>query len=385
VSDNSDHFSRLRGLYVLDPETFHLVYGPQEQEAIARHVEMIAPLQTRQSIQQNPSILQTAQVIFSGWTPPRFDDSFFEKAPAVEAIFYAAGNTSIAESARRRGVQLTTAHEANSQPVAEYTLATVLFSLKHGWQLARQTRERRTFVERNGAPGCYGSTVGIISLGIIGRSLLKLLAPFDLKVLVYDPFLTEAQAAELGVEKVTLDEAFARSDVVSLHTPLRAETTGLITGLHISSMKQGASLINTARGAIVREDEMIRMAQQRPDLQFVLDVTDPIEPPRPDSLLYELPNIVLTPHIAGSAGGECRRLGRYMVDELERFVAGKPLKWGTSPERVQVMVNRPFLSGAPVAATRPNGEANGDLQVSTFVQNANAISQNHSLASTESD
>src|SRR5207248_9439611 len=109
-----------------------------------------------------------------------------------------------------RGVRVTSAISANAIPVAEYTLATILFSLKHGWRLARQTRQQRRFPGRDDAPGCYGSTVGLVSLGMIARTLLGLLKPFALNVLVYDPFLTEQQARELGVAKVSLEELFRR-------------------------------------------------------------------------------------------------------------------------------------------------------------------------------
>ena len=91
-------------------------------------------------------------------------------------------------------------------------------------------------------------------------------------------------------------------------------------------MKPNATFINTARGAVVREAEMIETLRHRPDLQAVLDVCDP-EPPAPDSPLLTLPNVVLTPHIAGSMGTECRRLGRCMVDEVRRYLAGEPLHW----------------------------------------------------------
>jgi phosphoglycerate dehydrogenase-like enzyme len=101
-------------------------------------------------------------------------------------------------------------------------------------------------------------------------------------------------------------------------------------------MKPGASFINTARGAIVREGEMIEVLRARPDLFAVLDVTYP-EPPAPDSPLYTLPNVILTPHIAGSMDGECRRMGRYMVEELRRYVKGEPLRWGISRERAAVL------------------------------------------------
>jgi phosphoglycerate dehydrogenase-like enzyme len=105
----------------------------------------------------------------------------------------------------------------------------------------------------------------------------------------------------------------------------------MITGDHFKMMKRNASFINTARGAVVRESEMIDALRERPDLFALLDVTYP-EPPAADSPLYTLPNVIVTPHIAGSMGDECRRMGRYMVDELERWLAGEPFKHLVTPE-----------------------------------------------------
>jgi phosphoglycerate dehydrogenase-like enzyme len=105
----------------------------------------------------------------------------------------------------------------------------------------------------------------------------------------------------------------------------------MITGRHFEMMKPGATFINTARGAVVREAEMAEVLRQRPDITAVLDVTDP-EPPTPDSPLLKLPNVVLTPHIAGSMGTECQRLGQDMLEEFQRYLAGEPLKWRITEE-----------------------------------------------------
>jgi phosphoglycerate dehydrogenase-like enzyme len=163
------------------------------------------------------------------------------------------------------------------------------------------------------------NTVGVISLGMLGRLVCEHLRRFELQVLAYDPLVSAEEAARYGATWRTLDEIFRQADVVSLHTPWLQETEGLITGAHLASMKEGATLINTARGAIVREAEMIDVLQQRPDLLAVLDVTWP-EPPLPGSPLYTLPNVILTPHIAGSLDAECQRMGQIVVEELQRFV-----------------------------------------------------------------
>lgn len=127
-----------------------------------------------------------------------------------------------------------------------------------------------------------------------------------------------------------------RADAVSVPAPHRPETTTLIRGRHFALMKEGAFFLNTARGEIVAEAEMVAVLQRRPDLFAMLDVTAP-EPPPADSLLYSLPNVVLTPHLAGSVGPECARMGHAMVDEFERYCAGLPLKWEIDAERAAVL------------------------------------------------
>ena len=170
-------------------------------------------------------------------------------------------------------------------------------------------RAERRLVDRNtGVPGCYGSTVGLLSIGMCGRLLLERLEPFDLRVLAHDPFVSPEQAQTLGVTPVALPELFRRSDVVSVHTPLNSATRGMIGGELLSSMPTGATFINTARGGLVREADLLEVARTRPDLQFLLDVTEP-EPPLADSPLWALANVELTPHVAGAAGGELRRFG----------------------------------------------------------------------------
>jgi phosphoglycerate dehydrogenase-like enzyme len=322
-----------------------MIYGPQQRAAIAEHVDEVAPPQTAKSIAENPSLLTDVDVIFSGWGAPLLNTAFLDAAPQLKAFFYGAGalGSVVTPAVWQRGILVTSAIAANAVPVAEFTLATTLYSLKQGWRMSRRmTADNvgRNWNDHHLIPGAYGSTVGLISMGFIARLLVKLLAPFDLKVIAYDPFLTAAHAREMGIELVSLDDVFRRSDVVSLHAPLLTETRGMIEGRHLSLMKPDATFINTARGAIVREAEMIDVLSQRPDLTALLDVTFP-EPPRADSPLYRLPNVVLTPHIAGSVGRECQRMGQYMVDELHRFVAGQPLKWSVTEAEAANSSHRP--------------------------------------------
>lgn len=344
--------SRLKGIYLLNEAAFKLVYPLAIQQQIAQYVDADPYPLTAQTMGNHPERLAEVEIVLSGWGIPTFDAALLSKMPRLQGIFYGAGAAGhfVTDAIWRRNIIVTTALEANAIPVAEFTFASILFSLKHGWRLARQTREQKTFPGRDTAPGCFGTTVGLISLGAIARRLLTLLAGTDLKIIVYDPFLIERDARTLNVESVGLDALFKRADVVSLHTPLLPETRELIRGAHLASMKPGATFINTARGAVVSEPEMIEVLSQRPDLQAILDVTVE-EPPSADSALYTLPNVMLTPHIAGSAGAECQRMGQYMADELGRFARCEALNWQVTPQNAARSSHRPVAHGeAAVAA-----------------------------------
>jgi phosphoglycerate dehydrogenase-like enzyme len=352
--------NRPKGLYVLDHRSHDLIYGPQERRDIESRVDITAPPQTAASIRTLDGMLGDLELLFTGWGAPLLDEAFLKSTPRLKAVFYGSGSVAklITPAVWKRDIAITSAYAANAIPVAEYTLGVILFSLKHGWRLSRLPRQQRKRRVGDEAPGCLGSVVGLVSMGMTARTLLRMLAPFNLEILAFDPYLTAAEAEAMGVKLVSLEELFRRSDVVSIHTPLLDETQWMITGTHIALMKSGATLINTARGEIVCEEQMIRVLSDRPDLQAVLDVSVK-EPPEEDSPLYSLPNVVLTPHIAGSVGAECRRMGRLMVDELNRYLAGQPMQWQVTedminrtshcptPRAVHVTINAPSKPLAP--------------------------------------
>jgi phosphoglycerate dehydrogenase-like enzyme len=327
-----------KALYLLDSGAFAKIYGEEERAAVAGLADVYAPLQTGDSVAKNPGVLAEAEVILSGWGAPAMDGGFLAAAPNLRVVFYGAGSIRrVAPPAFwERGLRITSAYAANAVPVSEYALAAILFSLKRGWHFAFSAQREKALPRQGQVPGAYGSTVGLVSLGMVGRLVRERLRPFDLRVVAYDPFVTPEEAHVLRVDLMSLEDLFASSDVVSLHVPLLPETEGMILGSHLASMKRNATLINTSRGAVVREAEMVEVLGERPDLWAVLDVTHP-EPPEPDSRLYDLPNVVLTPHIAGSLGSECRRMGRLVVDELRRYVAGEPLKHEITRERAALM------------------------------------------------
>lgn len=326
------------GLVILDSKAFELIYGSDIKSEISHRVRLLAEPMTKEEVMGRPELLKEVEVIFSGWGAPKMDEAFLAAAPKLKAVFYGAGSIRhfTTEAFWARNITISCAYAMNAVPVAEYTLATILLSLKNFWHQAFAAKQLGKFPGRYSCAGAYGSKVGLISLGMIGRLVRERLRPFDLEVLAYDPFVTPEQATVLGIEMVSLDEIFRQCDVVSLHTPWLKETEGMIQGRHFELMKPYASFLNTARGAVVNESEMTEVLQRRPDIMALLDVTYP-EPPVPGSPLWTMPNVILTPHIAGSQDRECRRMGRLMVDEFDRWSRGENLKWAISKEKSALM------------------------------------------------
>ncbi|SDT88537.1 Phosphoglycerate dehydrogenase [Verrucomicrobium sp. GAS474] len=316
-------------LILLDRPYWGNVYGPAERKRLEGIVSGPCPMDDAVSLRErggaSAQALAEAEVVFGGWGMPRCDEAFLAAAPNLKAIFFAAGSVKgfVTDALWARGIVVSSANSVLAVTVAEFTLAQILLSLKLAWRHVADMRAARRPV-RHPMPGIYDSVVGLISVGAVARHLIPLLRPFRVEVIAYDPFLSDAAAQALGVRKVSLEELFETAHVVSLHTPLLPETVGMIRGHHFARMRPDAAFINTARGAIVNERELIEVLYRRPDLHALLDVTHP-EPPAPDSPLYTLPNVVLTPHIAGAVDGECRRLAAMAIDECERYLVGAPL------------------------------------------------------------
>lgn len=327
-----------KGLYLLNETAFEKIYGIEQRRQIESLISVPTAPYTASMIQANPAWLADVEIIFSGWGCPQFTAEFLRHASNLKVVFYGAGSirSIVTDAFWERGIQISTAYEANDIPVAEFTLAQILLGLKGYWQYVHSFTLSGEWYEHLNAAGIYGSTVGLISLGMIGRMVAQKLKQYDVRVIAYDPYVSPKVAADLGVTLVPLMEVFQSADVVSLHTPWLPETEGMIRREHFAVMKPDATFINTARGAIVREDEMVEVLKLRTDLYALLDVTYP-EPPLPESQLLKLPNIIITPHIAGANTNECKRNGSYMVAELRRYLNGESLRFAITKERARIM------------------------------------------------
>lgn len=299
-----------------------------------------APLQTFDD-ERARRLLSETDILVTGWGAPPVGPDVLAAAPGLRMIVHAAGTVKglIGKEVFEAGIIVSHAAEANSVPVAEFTLAAILFAGKQVFRfrdLYAADRDRhRTLPMQGRAIGNYGRTVGIVGASRIGRRVIDLLSAFDFEVILCDPTLTAPECSALGTEKVDLATLMRRSDIVSLHAPSLPSTHHIIDAPHLDLLKDGATLINTARGTLIDEAALISTLSTG-RIDAIIDVTEP-EIPKPSSAFYTLPNVFLTPHIAGAVGIERTRLGEMAIDEIERFLQGGPIRYGITVTDLQTM------------------------------------------------
>ncbi|MDA3961118.1 MAG: hydroxyacid dehydrogenase [Planctomycetota bacterium] len=277
--------------------------------------------------------LHDVDILMGSWGMRKLDEELLAAAPKLRAVCYAAGSVKnfALPPAFARSVVITSAWMANAVPVAEVSVALITLANKD-WFACQDTIRRvagpdgyREARSRSHA-GNFGTAVGLIGFGAIGREVAKRLEALDLDVLVYDPYLTAEKIAGYQVSMVSsLTEIAERCNVVSLHAPNIPETEGMLDATFFTAMRDNATFINTARGKLVVEDALVAELQTG-RISAMLDVTFP-EPPAADHPFYTLPNCYLTPHRAGSSAGEVRRMGRYAIDDCLAILAGEEPKY----------------------------------------------------------
>jgi len=316
-------------LLLMDPGTYALQF---HDEQLARLRALAAdPEPTIVSELDSPAsraLLARTEVLMTSWGAPTITADHLAAAPRLRAVLHCAGSVrGIASDALwERDVLVTSAADENARPVAEFTLAAIILACKNVPYLAATASERRggwSFGGIHGELSNRGRTIGIVGFSRIGRRVVELLDLLETAaVLVTDPTVDAATVAAAGAELVDLPELLRRSDVVSLHAPALPETAGLVGAAELALMQDGAILVNTARGSLV-DTAALEKECVSGRITALLDVTDP-EPLPAGSVLHDLPNVMLTPHVAGSLGSETRRMSDHALDELERLVRGEP-------------------------------------------------------------
>jgi D-3-phosphoglycerate dehydrogenase len=246
------------------------------------------------------------------------------------------------KAATERGILVVNAPSGNVVSAAEHTIALLLALLRRIPEAQNSLKSGEWKRSRFVGTELQGKTVGLVGFGQVGARVAARLKPWHVTLLTFDPYITPERAAELGVTSVTLEELLSRSDVVSLHTPVTPETTGMLGEKRLGLMKKGAILVNCARGALVDEAALVKALGTGQLAGAALDVYRE-EPPKDYSLMKH-PKVLCTPHLGASTVEAQDRVAVETVEMVVEALAGSPFV---------AAVNLPFPPGGDPHSALP--------------------------------
>lgn len=314
---------------------------PENQEKLASlgevtWIESKGPKITPEELRD---ALEDMDVCVCTWGIPKFEGVVLEKANKLKLIAYTAGSVHniVSDEMYEKGIRIVCGNEGFAESVAEGTMAYMMANLRRlkDYDLCNKNivwRPDPWYSER-----LLDKTVGIVGYGSIARHLLRMLKPFHVKVKLYSKHTTEEQAAEMGVQKATLEEIFATCDIVSIHSARSAANYHLVTAEMLNSMREGALLVNTARGDIIDQEALIPLLQSG-KIRASLDVYEGPEPLAMDSPFRSMPsNALCFPHMGGPTEDYRYYCALLTFQDIERMQKGEPLQNEIKPWRAAMM------------------------------------------------
>jgi len=266
--------------------------------------------------------LKDIDVVFTGWGATCYDEELLENADKLKVIAHTGGSAAalISDELKKRNIILLSGNRLYAESVAEGALTYILMA-------QRKMLENISDMETLGWPSEYHftkglkkKTVGIVGFGMIAKNLARILSVFDVKIKIYSSYLSKEEAAEYNAEVCTLDEIFETCDIISVHSGLNAKNLHLIDKKLFSKMKDDALIVNTARGAVLNEDDLISELKTG-RIRAVLDVYE-IEPLPEDSGLRGLPNVILVPHKGGPTTDVREVVTIELCKDIEKYFSG---------------------------------------------------------------
>jgi phosphoglycerate dehydrogenase-like enzyme len=327
--------TRPEAMIVMDRESFRAHFDGDRIDRLARLVAPSGPVWFDEL--DSPAArarLGSVEVLLTSWGAPMLTGERLAAAPALRAVFHSAGSVRplVSDEVWRRGIRVTSAADANAIPVAEFTLAAVIFAGKKvpfvaAGPGAYPVRDQQGYGDLSN----HRRTVGVVGFSRIGRRVIDLLACLDSSIrLVADPYARAEEVRAAGATLLDLHEMLPRTDILSLHAPELPSTRHMMGARELALLPDHATVINTARGSLV-DGRALAAECSSGRLFAMLDVTDP-EPLPADHPLRATPNVVITPHLAGSLGSEVGRLSDLTLDELDRWIADGSMRCEVTPE-----------------------------------------------------
>ncbi len=319
--------SQLTAAVALTPSLYASIFPAANHESLVQTAILRLQEQEERLSQDNLiELIQGCEAVISGWGTPPFTAAVLDATPELRIIAHSAGTIKrlLPPVVFERGIRVVHAAGAIAPAVAEMTVLLMLMCRRNIHNLNRQMKEGTPW-PRPDILGLElsGARVGVIGAGHTGRHVIRLLHAFNTEIWVYDPYLAADRAQELGVIRKPLADIMAQCSIITVQAPPTAETRNMINRSMLDQIQDGALFVNTARSHVVDADALYESLQEN-RYQAALDVFD-TEPLPVDSRLRELPNVTLTPHVAGQTLNARVRQGALIVEELRRHARGEPL------------------------------------------------------------
>jgi phosphoglycerate dehydrogenase-like enzyme len=322
---------RVRVLITIPAELYSRISRAGDEEKLRSFAECVFnPFNRNLNEDELSELIVDVDGCITSWGSPRFTEKVLNNANRLKIIGHAAGSVKpyVTEQVFKRGIIVVNAASTIAKPVAEFTIAMILNCLRGIPKYVEAMRMRNWVHREQRGFTTYdlnGKTIGIIGFGAVAKELVKLLKPFEVSIMVYDPYAEPSQVASYGARKVGLNELLKCSAVVTLHAALTPETHHMIGEKELRLMKPAAYLINTSRGALIDENALVKALREKWIAGAALDVFEQ-EPLESNSPLYDLENVFLTPHVAGGSDERMRQLFGTVVEDFKRFFSGeKPI------------------------------------------------------------
>lgn len=306
------------------------ILSRESEELLAAHATIVSDPSGKPTVERLPHLIGEALAVVTGWGTPPISIEVLAASPGLQLVAHTAGSIHklVPVEVIEHGLRVSHAAAIIADSVAEIVIGQALRFLRNLDSMDAQMKAGGHWLDvRDALPGRLlgAQTIGIIGTGHVGRTVIKRLRAFEPRILAADPFLTEKGADELGVTRASVDEIFETADIVSLHAPALPETEGMVGAPQLRALREGGLLINMSRGALVKEDDLIRELETG-RISAILDVFA-VEPLPLDSPLRRLTNVYLSPHSAGHTVDTHKRQGHAMVEEVIRFLNGEDLRY----------------------------------------------------------
>lgn len=284
-------------------------------------------------------VLVDVDVCFCCWGVPSFDATVLEKANKLHTIAYVGGsvNPFVTDELYERGIHVLTGNEEFARSVAEGNLGYIIAALRRLPQTVNEMAETGWQHVYKRTDSLLEQNVGIIGLGTISRYLISYLKPFNCKIKLFSNHTTEEEAAELGVEKVSLEEMFKTCKIISVNSSRTPKNYHIVSDELMSLLTPDCLIVNTSRGSLIDEEAMARHLRAG-HFRAILDVYE-VEPLPMDSPLRGLENCILIPHRGGPTTDRRAAATRVVIEDVIRILEGKPAKYEVGKARAAVMTH----------------------------------------------